>query len=76
MQKYLIYICDIKNNYYICIEYLKQNMMKTLIYNGTKINYTDYLAEEILSNMFEVTLSNNNDIVAVIMVNKNQLKNL
>jgi len=27
MQKYLIYICDIKNNYYICIEYLKLTIM-------------------------------------------------
>ena len=50
--------------------------MKTLIYNGTKINYTDYLAEEILPGMFEVTLACNEDIVAIIMVNKKQLNRL
>jgi len=50
--------------------------MKTLIFQGHEFKYNDFWAEEIMANIFEVSLLCGLDIVCVLTLDSDQLNKL
>nr|WP_320022118.1 hypothetical protein [uncultured Draconibacterium sp.] len=58
------------------IENVPGTEIKKIVYRGVHLAYTHYTSEKILDDAYEVTLMLNKDVIAVIMVNEEQLKTL